>query len=192
MHYEYQSPRCVDLFAPIDREQVLAIANAEKWSLPDDYVEFLCAHNGMIHQSSAFLLAYQHSMDSPTDPKYGFKLPFKIWPQPKVHFDSCGFVGTLFGLADVSDTNDLRNAQGHYGFKTFAPPGFFAIGCSGYQNYVALCLDGEWKGKVFEWHHPIDYEEYEVHSYAALTFVADSFRAFWEGLVEVPDEALDC
>lgn len=152
--------KVVDSFEPISEMDLTAFERELGIQLPDDYCQFLLAHNG-----------------GDPDP-YCFDIDMGSF----INGDSIQY---FLGLVDGELYSISRYLNVYAGR---VPNNFFPIApCSG-GDLVCLSVRGEDYGKVYYWDHNWEVTEAEP-DYSNVHLLADNFTAFLDMLYDLDDES---
>jgi len=134
------------------------------FQLPSDYRVFLSEHNGVSFEDWVTFPILR-----PYDPR-----------------NTEGHIDLLFGLAQSSESCDLRNPfyRTGYDFAKRVPEYIRVIGQSGIQHYIAMSFATEDCGSVYVWNPYLDWndEQNGKKDYAEFQLAAPSFTQWWESL----------
>lgn len=176
-----------DVLPPATPGEIEAFEAALGKTLPRDYREFLLRWNGADFQNydnvPYFPIDYEHpGTPLPKDWYQGDADAFVMSGKQAKKLDS------LFGIGE-SELYQLPLRETSYGFNLWVPEDFLAIGVPS-DFYCRICLDlrSESYGEVLYWYNPGGTpEEYGLSTGADdLDWLAASFQAFWDSLVELP------
>lgn len=66
------------------------------------------------------------------------------------------------------------------------PPNLLPIAHDPFGNLICLSVAGQDRGKVYFWDHEVEVREGEIPSYRNVSFIADNFESFLDGLTTWP------
>jgi hypothetical protein len=178
-----------DVLPPATADQIDDFEAKLGKALPADYREFLLTWNGATFNNLEAVPYFPIDYENPEVPV----------PRRWFQGDSDAFVNSgkrakkldcLYGIGD-SERYNLPVRETSYYFDLWVPDDFLAIGEPS-DSVCRICLDlrEETFGAIYYWYYPEGKPEPydEAPTIDDLYWVAPSFTAFWDSLVELPDD----